>query len=279
VCGRLRSICDTTKPGSVALLKPVFACFLTAFLCTVPLSARADGPDSAEQQRILDKVRQSVSRYLENLPNFVCSRVTEQFEAGKKPEHWKKRDTLTERLIFNQGKENFALELVNGKPVQAGHYVKRPLETSGEFGELVRTVLDDKMEAQITWNGWQEINGHRVAVFDYLIDAQHSKTSVSLNGLAVIVPYRGQLYADPETGDLWRITSDLLSMPPEVETKSAVTTIDYGPVEISSKHFILPVTASILLDTGRSNLLNKIAFNQYRKFEAESKITFVSGSN
>jgi hypothetical protein len=41
----------------------------------------------------------------------------------------------------------------------------------------------------------------------------------------------------------------------------------------------LPVAASISLDTGNSNILHKVAFRDYRKFEAESKIIFVSGSN
>ncbi len=184
----------------------------------------------------------------------MCSRVTEQFDAGKKPEHWRQRDTVTERLIFNQGKENFTLELVNGKPVQAGHYVGRPLETSGEFGELVSTVLDERTEAQINWSGWEQIDTHRVAVFDYLIDAQHSRASVSLNGLNVIVPYRGKVYADPETGDLWRITSEPSERASGKETKSLVTTVDYGPVDISNKRFILPVKANILLNEGKRNL-------------------------
>ena len=259
--------------------KPLFGCLLTALVWTISASAAADTPDAGEQQRMLERIRKATVRYLENLPNFVCSRVTEQYEAGKKPNHWKQRETLTERLIFNQGKENSSLELVNGKPLKPGRLIQRPLETSGEFGELVTTVLDEKTQAQITWNRWDDLNGHRVAVFDYVVDAQHSKISVSLDQLEVIVPYRGSLYADAETGELWRITSSPFNMPVAVQTKSAVTTIDYGLVDITNKHFLLPVTASIIMDTGRNNLLNKVAFTQYRKFETDSKITFVSGSN
>jgi hypothetical protein len=262
------------------VLKPAFGCLLFASLLTVAPPAAADTPDSAAQQRVLDKVRESALRYLENLPNFVCQRVTEQYQAGKKPQHWKQRATLTERLIFNQGKENLSLELVDGKPLPPGHVVDRPLETNGEFGELVRVILDEKAAAQISWSHWDDLNGHPIAVFEYVVDKQHSKTTVSLGDLETTVPFRGMLYADPDTGDLWRITCSLFNLPAAVETKSAVTTIDYGLVEITAnKHFILPVSASILMDTGKNNILNKISFNQYRKFEADSKITFVSGSN
>ena len=263
----------------VALLRPAFGCILSSLLISVTLSAATEAPDSAEQQRILDKVRQTASRYLENLPNFVCSRVTEQYAAGKKPDQWKQRDTITDRLVFNQGREDLAPELVNGKPVRPGRYVDRPLETSGEFGELVRTVLDEKSAAQISWSRWENLGGRRLSVFEYVIDVQHSMLNLGVTGVVSILPYRGLLYADPETGDLWRVTSAPFNIPETAETKSLVTTIDYGLVDITNKKYILPVSASVALDTGKKNIMNKMSFTQYRKFETDSKITFVSGSN
>jgi hypothetical protein len=263
----------------VALLKPTLGFLFSAMLVTVTLNAATEAPDSVEQQKILDRVRQSAARYLDSLPNFVCSRVTQQYEAGRKPQHWKQRDTLTERLIFNQGKEDLSLQLVNGKAVPADRFIARPLETSGEFGELLKTILDEKSHADLSWTRWDDLNGRRVAVFEYAIDQEHSRISVSLDNLEVFVPYRGSLYADPETGDLWRITCTLLDMPATIQTKSAVTTVDYGPVTITEKQFLLPVRATIEMNTGKNNLLNKIVFNQYRRFETDSKITFLSGSN
>jgi len=276
---RAGCFCVTTIPGPVPLLKPAFGCILSSLLLSVTLSAATDVPDSAEQQRILEKVRQTAVRYLENLPNFVCSRVTEQFDAGRKPDHWRQRDTITERLIFNKGQENLAPELLNGKPVKPGQYIDRPLRTSGEFGELLHTVLDEKSAAQISWSRWENLLGRRLAVFEYSIDAQHSMISLGVTGVDLILPYRGLLYADPDTGELWRITSELFDLPEDVQTKSLVTTIDYGLVDITNRKYIMPVSASVALDTGQKNILNKMSFTQYRKFETDSKITFVSGSN
>ena len=267
------------EPKLVILSKSIFISFLAAFQFTVDPCAAADSPDPAQQQQMLDKVRQYANRYLDNLPNFVCARVTEQFEAGKQPKNWHQRETLTARLIFNEGKENQTLEMVNGKPVRPGRFVDRPLETEGEFGTLVANVLDSNAYAEIAWNRWEDLRGHRLAVFEYLIDQQHSTLSLGLGGITIIVPYRGLIYADPATGEVWRITNAPFDVPDSVETKSLTTTIDYGPVDISNRHFLLPLTASILLDTGKRNILNKVFFNQYRKFEAESKITFLSGSN
>jgi hypothetical protein len=236
-------------------------------------------PSSAEQQQILDRVRQYASHYLDNLPNFVCARVTEQYESGRKPEHWKQRETLTARLIFNQGREDQTLELVNGKAIRPGRFIPRPLETEGEFGILVSNVLDADTYARISWKRWQDLDGRPLAVFEYLIDQAHSTLSLGLGGVTHFVPYRGLIYADPVSGEVRRITNSPFNIPDSISTKSIETTIDYGSVDIGARHFVLPVTASIWLDTGHSNIMNKVAFRSYRKFDAESKITFVAGSN
>jgi hypothetical protein len=238
----------------------------------------ADLPGVPEQQRMLDKIRDYASRYLNTLPNFVCARVTEQYDAGKKPEHWKQRDTLTSRLVFNQGREDQTLELVNGKEVRPGHFISRRLETEGEFGILMSNVLDGNTGAEISWSHWEELRGSRLAVFEYVVDLKHSTLSLGLGGYAQFVPYRGLIYADPTSGEVWRITNSPFDIPDSVATKSITTTIDYGSVDIGNRHFVLPVTASILLDTGHNNVLNKVSFRDYRKFEAESKITFLSSN-
>jgi hypothetical protein len=240
----------------------------------------ADSPDPAEQQRILDKVKDYASRYMDNLPNFECARVTQQYEAGKKPEHWKQRDTLTAKLVFNQGKEEQTLELVNGQAIRPGRFVARPLDTEGEFGILISNVLDGNTGAKVSWSGWEDLGGRRMAVFEYLVELRYSTLSLGLGRSGgEIVPYRGLIYADPATGEVWRITNSPFNIPFDVATRSITTTIDYGSVDIGPRHFVLPVSASILLDTGHSNILNKVAFRDYRKFEAESKITFNSSSS
>jgi hypothetical protein len=270
-----------TKTGisRLPVLKRILASFVSVCIVTLALRAAVDSPGVSQQQRMLDKVKQCAGRYLENLPNFVCFLVTEQYEAGKKPKHWTQRDTVTERLIFNRGKEDRILEMVNGKAVSKGRFVTRPLQTEGEFGGLVSKVLNANSSAQISWIRWEELRGRRLAVFEYLIDHAHSQLNLSLGGQGALVPYRGLIYADPETGELWRITQVPFDLPDFVETKSIETTIDYDQVDISNRHFVLPASASIRLDTGERNIWNKVAFTAYRKFEAESKITFVSGSN
>jgi len=214
---------------------------------------------------------------MENLPNFICRQVTRQFEGGRKPDHWRKLDSLTSKLVYSQGREQRTLELINDKQPKPSQVSRRPLSTEGEFGILLHNVFADGTAAVFTWKGYETIRGKRLAAFDYIVDKKHSRLSLGLVDLgSAIVPYNGSVYADPASGEVWRITDSAFDIPPEVRTKSVDRTVDYDSVTIGGKAYLLPVTASALLNTGSSTVLNQSEFRDYRKFDADSKIIFAA---
>jgi hypothetical protein len=237
-------------------------------------------PLTGEQQKLLEQAGRYAENYVANLPNFICQQVTSQFEAGRKPEHWRKLDKLGAKLVFSDGEEKRTLETINDKPLASGRVPRQPLQTEGEFGVLLGNVFGVKTDATFMWNGWQTLRGKRVAVFDYIVDNQHSTLRLGLSDFVkAVVPYRGSVYADAETGAVWRITSVPFDIPREIQTRSIATVIDYDSVSIAGQPHVLPVEASVTLDTGSHNVLNRIEFREYRKFEAESRITFAPSGN
>jgi len=240
--------------------------------------ASTPAPDTAAQQKLLTSMASYADQYVSNLPNFICLQVTRQFEAGKHPNHWHKGDVLTSKLIFNERQEDRTLQSVNDKPVIPGTKPWRtPLTTQGEFGILIGNIFAVRSDAAFTWRGWEVLRGKRLAVFDYSIDGAHSTLTLTrLNDLGqAVVPYRGSIYADADSGSIWRITESGFDIPPEVETKSISTTVDYAEVPIAGLSYLLPAHATVLLNTGSSNIRHEIEFKEYRKFEADSKITYV----
>lgn len=236
-------------------------------------------PSAAVQEKLVAAMREYAEQYVANLPNFICTQVTEQFEAGHKTTHWHRGDTLTSKLVFNEGREERSLELVNDKPRKSGGRSWRtPLVTEGEFGMLLNSIFGEASNAAFSWNSWDLVAGKRVAVFDYTIDGNHSTLSLSLSDLArAIVAYHGSVYADPATGVVWRITNRVTEIPRQIQTKSVSTTIEYEKTAIGSANYVLPVEASIWLSTEANDIRNEIRFKDYRKFEADSTITYTSG--
>lgn len=221
-------------------------------------------------------MRQYTQQYVARLPNFLCIQVTQQFQAPRKPSHWRRGDTLTARLVFREGREERSLELVNGKPWNRPLAPTRtPLETEGEFGAMLDQVLGAHANAAFKWKGWDVVQGRRVGVFDYAVDRGHSSLRLSLADFkGDVLPYFGSVFADPETGDVWRITESVTGIPPELMTRSISRSVTYDKFRIGDSPYLLPAEASVLLDTGTRYIRNEIQFRMYQKFETVSKITY-----
>ena len=236
-------------------------------------------PSRAEQESMLTAMRQYAAEYISHLPNFICTQDTQQFESGRKATHWHKGDTLRFRLVFDGGSEQRSLELVNSQPPRPGRRGRMPLTTEGEFGTLLGSIFGASSETAFSWNRWDMVRGHRVAVIDFAVDREHSTLKLSLSDLAnSLVPYHGSVYAEAETGEVWKISSNATDIPVEIRTRSIATTIEYSEVPIGGVRYLLPVEASVLLDTGTNNIRNEMWFSSYRKFEADSSITYTFGT-
>ncbi len=245
-----------------------------ALLTARPQDSGAAAPSEAEQQKLLAAISQYADDYIVKLPDFVCHQITEVYEADKKGKHWHKADTLNAKLVFSGGREQRTLETVNNKQVRGNPARLRiPLSTEGEFGILLSRVFDDASQAKFSWAGWDTVHGHRVAKFNYAIDREHSSMSLT-NYIKAVVPYHGSVYGDPETGAVWRVTSGTTNIPEEIQIKSISTTVEYDEILIGTRKYLLPVNATVLLTADRDQTRNEMQFADYRKFEAESTITF-----
>jgi hypothetical protein len=229
---------------------------------------------------MLAAMRDYAADYTAKLPNFICQEVVAQYQAGRKPTKWHQGDTLTSKLIYNNRKEERTLLLVNNQSVAGNHRGwQRPLTTTGEFGELMIGILAPETAAKFTWAGWDDSHGRRLMKFDYAVAQEHAIISLSLSDLShARIASHGSLLADPQTGAIWRITSAADDIPKEVHTKSSTTVLEYGQVAIGSNTYLLPVSAEVQMATDSNHIRNEMRFEAYRKFEAESTISFGEGS-
>jgi len=250
-----------------------------------PVIATVAWPSHLSQDRtvptnaseFIAKARGYAAEYIDRLPNFLCVQTTTHSTAGRKGEHWRKKDTQTAQLLFAGGKEKRTLQAVNGKPVSPGRGrgSRSELTTEGEFGLLLANILGPDSAAEITWEGFDHLRDQQVAVVKYAVDREHSTLRLSRDYLAsAFVAYYGEIFFDPKTGAVLRITKELSDIPPELETENSRTVIDYDKVVIGGADYLLPSTASVEMTIRSGRLRNEMSFNGYRKFEANSTVTF-----
>jgi hypothetical protein len=242
-----------------------------------PIFQRAVDPG-----RLLEIMRAYVDGYIANLPNFICLQTIEQFESGRKKEHWTKRNTTVFRLVFDGKHEKQSVELINGHPPKSAKQkiAHGPLVTEGEFAILLSNVFEISSNTKFEWKGWIDFDGHRLGAYDYSIDQAHSTLKLTLSDLAqAVLPYHGSVYADPVNGAIWHISDEANEIPPEIKTRSIATSIDYRAVTLGDAVYLLPDRASIQVATDSGYIRNELSFRNYQKFEAQSTITFQSNES
>lgn len=233
-------------------------------------------PTSEQQSAMLAAMARFAGQYVSNLPNFICLQVVEQYQGNKKAEHWRKGDTLSLRLAYSDRKEHRTLEQVNDKPVESRTKSWRhPMQTEGEFGPMLANLFSDASDTQFDWNRWETIDGRRLAVFDYKIDKEHSQAKLGDTYVHdVTVPTHGSVFGDPETGEIFKVSSDITDIPSELAQREADTSVVYNYVTIGASKYLLPSHVTVLMKTKDTSLRNVSEFRDYKKFEAESTLKF-----
>jgi VWFA-related protein len=238
---------------------------------------------------MLSRAHDDVVRYLRELPNFACTRVTRRFDnvtdlESQRPEVWgglRLTDISYGELSYDHGVENLWDE--------TGALAHNGLKTFGEFGSMMGTLFVGNNSPRMFWSHWETFNlskgdrlaeRTRLAVFAYLVPATYSRYTVSYccvdRGAAptsLKAAYGGDVYMDAETGTIFRITRRALDLPRGFPIKRAETLVDFRPVPIGSGSFLAPVrsaTISVSQIKGRvryeaGTYLNDVRFLRYRR--------------
>lgn len=232
-------------------------------------------PDSVRQQQILDQIKQYAMTYTDNLPNFICLQVTRRFMDPNSSDHYRLVDTVNAQLSYTEGKENYRLVSVNNRVVNLGMEQLGGAVSVGEFGSLMKGIFDPTSQAEYGWDHWATLRGKRMTVFNYFIDSGHSSYSIEYNReQRIITAYKGLVYADANTGAIFRITFVAVDIPSSFPVKEAAEILDYYDVDISGQPYICPLKADLRMRAGREKTKNEIEFRLYRKFGTESNIVY-----
>ena len=264
------------------------------------LQAPGEQPSAAQQTRILVIAREYATRYVRTLPDFVCTRVTRRFDdyhdlARVRPEVWanlRLRSTLAGELSFSRGVESYKDQTASGNAAGGIQESELGLTSFGEFGSIMGALFIGDRAPEIAWGGWDILNGTRVAVFKYSVDAANSRYRVSyccpaprrqadrLEPVEVVSAYKGNVYIEPVSGATLRVTRQAVALPHDFPTHRADTVVDYGWVRIGVQSYLCPARSVILSDsTIRTGLgapdlryLNDIRFIRYHKFATTARL-------
>ena len=184
-------------------------------------------------------------------------------------------DNVTADVIEENGVEKYKNILVNGKPPRED-VSKTGSWSSGEFSSLQLDVLSPQTSADFHGKRATTIVNRPAFRYDFSVEQANSHWHVESESRNEMPAYTGSIWIDKETHRVLRIELSAKNLPRSFPLDTVESAIDYDFVPIAEGKYLLPVHSEALSCVrGTSQCSrNVIEFRNYRKFTADTSITF-----
>jgi len=246
---------------------------------TVPQATGPREPLEAEKKQALEEAREFALTYVKTLPDFLCMQVTRRsvdphFQVGSEGS-WSPEDRLIEKLTFFDHKENYELMQHNDNAMVGKSWEKLGGSISrGEWATLLGEIFEPASETDFKWLRWGTLRSQLTHVYQYRVEQQYSQETIDYqNEQKITAGFHGLIYIQKGTNVVLRITV-IPDIPASFPVQDVNQTVDYDYQQISGQTFLLPLRSQVQMRDGHIASLNEIEWRQYRKYSADTSITF-----
>ena len=227
---------------------------------------------------IIESAREAAFSFAETLPNYVVKQFTTRYgtqaaQGGKTS--WQAIDTVTADVVSENSKESYKNVLVNGKPPKEA-IEKTGAWSTGEYASLLQDVLSPLTDADFHGQRAITIVNRAAYRYDFSVQKANSHWHVFAESESYTPEYTGSIWIDKQNYRVLRIELAAQKMPKTFLLDTVESAVDYDYFLIGDGKFLLPAHSEALsCIRGTSDCTrNVIDFRNYRKFSAETSITF-----
>ncbi len=235
-------------------------------------------PETPQEDELIQKAKNVAASYVGSLPNFFCAQTTTRYQTEDAKRGWDALDVVTADVAYEDGHESYKNIKVGGKAVKSSmDEIGGGSTSTGEFNSILMDLLSPATAAIFHRGGSDNIAGRVAVTFRYEVPRERSHWRVELPSQLYYPAYKGTVWIDKETGRALRIEMQGRSIPQLFPLDTVETAIDYESVRLAAtQSFLLPTDAEVLSCQRSSNYCtrNRIEFRNYRKFGAQSDITY-----
>jgi hypothetical protein len=234
-------------------------------------------PIPIEDDPIIQKARATAASFAGILPNFFCQQSTTRYQTDNPKRGWDAIDIVTADVAYENGRETYKNIKIGNKVVGQSMDELPGTRSTGEFATQLDILMHPGTGAIFRKNGQDSIRGRQAWVYKFDIPRERANWRIEGNSQLYYPAYRGNVWIDKETSRVLRIEQEAHNMPPLFQFDTVESSTDYDFVRLGTpEQYLLPVEAEVLsCERGTNNCSrNKMEFRNYRKFGAESSITF-----
>ncbi len=225
---------------------------------------------------VVADARRAAEAFMEELPNFMVQQLTTRYHSFSNGTQWHADGTVSADVTCVNDQEEYHNILIDGRPSP------KPVEktgawSTGEFVTTLRNLLSPETDAAFVRRGDDRIVGRDAYRYDFTVRKENSHwVLVNPSGRSEAPGYTGTVWIDKERHRVLRLEMRTSSFPSGFTYDKAESTLDYDFVRIGKENYLLPVkSANLACMSGTGTCMkNEIDFRNYRKYAAESDITF-----
>jgi hypothetical protein len=234
----------------------------------------------ASGDAVIDKTREAAFSFSKTLPNFVVKQLTNRYEtlaARGGQTSWRILDTISADVISEGGAENYRNILVNGKPPKED-LAKTGTWSTGEYQSVLLDVLSLASGADFHNRRTTSIVNRDAWRYDFSVEQANSHWQVDSPTQTYKPGYAGVIWIDKESSRVLRIEMAARNVPRTFPFDTVESAINYDFVLIGDGRFVMPTHSEVLTCERGTSICdrNTIDFRDYKKFSADSSITFDS---
>jgi hypothetical protein len=236
-------------------------------------AAGAPAPTSTE---FLDRVILSASRVYNDLISFVCREQIERFRGNSRSPQGRKVDVITSTVSYDSDAEHYSDIYLNNKPLNQIRGLSGAW-SEGDYGTLLGETLKALKSKPVRFISFGTLDGVSAAVYRFDYSTDDSPWEMEVSGRHYFLPFKGQIWVSPTTGDVLRVDRIADEVPNATGIAGVNWSVSFGAQPgPEGTSFRLPTKAVYsvsYLDTGRHEW-NLIAFSGYKRYGAEVVVHF-----
>jgi hypothetical protein len=226
---------------------------------------------------VIEKAREAAWEFSGGLPNFFCQQVTTRYQSDHPKTGWDALDIVTADVTYENGQESYKNIKVGAKVVNKNMEDIEGTRSTGEFASILIDLLSPDTAAVFRRTGSDAIHGRSTWVYKFDVQREHSHWRVEAAAQLYYPAYTGSIWIDKQNFRVMRIEQQARSMPLLFPFDTTESATEYDFIRLATpESFLLPVDAEVLSCVRGSSVCarNRIEFRNYRKFGAESSVTF-----
>jgi hypothetical protein len=229
----------------------------------------------SDPNALLERVRQSAKAAYSDLKNFVCREEITRFRGNARKPQGQQVDVITSVVSYDRSGEHYSEIYQNNKPLPQIRGLSGAW-SEGEYGTLLGETIKALQSKPVRFSSYAVLDGKTAAVYTFDYSPEDSPWEIQILGNHYSIPFRGQVWASPETGDILQIDRIAEEAPLRTGISGVNWSVSFGVRQMEGRSFRLPLKGiySVSYNESGRHEWNVMAFSEYKRYGSEVVVHF-----